>query len=106
MYLEKPIGVFALLDEESMFPRATDDTLGQDLQNSACACSANSTFVGAVGKFITHFQSRSMFSVTKGDSRLFTIAHYAGKVTYDTTGFLDKNKDMYACVLSRTPVRA
>jgi myosin heavy subunit len=28
MYLEKPIGLLALLDEESLFPRATDETLG------------------------------------------------------------------------------
>ena len=27
MYLEKPIGMLALLDEECLFPRATDETL-------------------------------------------------------------------------------
>lgn len=27
LHLEKPLGLFALLDEESMFPNATDDTL-------------------------------------------------------------------------------
>jgi hypothetical protein len=28
MYLERPLGLFLLLDEEAMFPQATDETLG------------------------------------------------------------------------------
>ena len=30
---------------------------------------------------------------TKGEAPVFTVAHYAGKVTYDTTLFLPKNTD-------------
>ncbi|EGD79135.1 hypothetical protein PTSG_09865 [Salpingoeca rosetta] len=76
MFLNRPMGLLALLDEESHFPRATDDSL--------------------VGKFHKHFSSHAAFSVPQGDACEFHIKHYAGTVMYDGIGFLDKNRDSLA----------
>ncbi|KAL4217322.1 Myosin-IIIa [Mactra antiquata] len=73
MFLMKPLGLLALLDEESHFPKATDGTL--------------------VEKFHQNVKS-PFYSRPKATSSLhFTIAHYAGKVNYDGKGFLEKNRD-------------
>ncbi|KAG2241874.1 hypothetical protein Bca52824_096281 [Brassica carinata] len=61
-----------LLDEESTFPNGTDLTLANKLKQ--------------------HLHSNSCF---RGDrEKLFTVVHYAGEVTYETTGFLEKNRDL------------
>ncbi|XP_045801422.1 myosin-2-like [Trifolium pratense] len=68
---KKPIGLLSLLDEESNFPRATDLTLANKLKQ--------------------HLQTNPCF---KGDwGRGFSVCHYAGEVLYDTSGFLEKNRD-------------
>ncbi|KAK4787497.1 hypothetical protein SAY86_011330 [Trapa natans] len=68
---KKPLGILSLLDEESNFPKAT-----------------NLTFVNKLKK---HLNSNPCF---KGDKDgVFCIHHYAGEVTYDTGGFLEKNRD-------------
>lgn len=69
--LARPLGLLALLDEESHFPKATDASLVEKFHcNIKC----------------THYIR------PKGNSLNFTIAHYAGKVTYDATKFLEKNR--------------
>ncbi|XP_041374247.1 myosin-IIIb-like [Gigantopelta aegis] len=72
MFLMKPMGLLALLDEESHFPKATDQTL--------------------VDKFHQNIRS-VVYSRPKGNSLKFCIEHYAGKVEYDAFGFLEKNRD-------------
>ncbi|KAL5006119.1 hypothetical protein ScPMuIL_017277 [Solemya velum] len=73
MFLMKPMGLLALLDEESHFPKATDTTL--------------------IHKFTKNI-SNSQFSRPKGNSLIFSIAHYAGKVRHMMVfGFLEKNRD-------------
>ncbi|ESO82465.1 hypothetical protein LOTGIDRAFT_134504 [Lottia gigantea] len=72
MFLMKPLGLLALLDEESHFPKATDQTL--------------------VDKFHHNIKS-SVYSRPKADNLTFCIEHYAGRVEYDATGFLEKNRD-------------
>ncbi|KAI8483301.1 hypothetical protein Bbelb_389050 [Branchiostoma belcheri] len=74
LLLARPIGILALLDEESLFPQGTDLTLLQKLNQN----------VGSSPHFTTGKQARSP---------LFTITHYAGKVEYDVTGWLEKNRD-------------
>ena len=71
---QKPIGLLALLDEESKFPQATDNSL--------------------VLKFNRHF-SKNDYYLSSQDGRAvsFAIRHYAGKVTYNAKGFLEKNRD-------------
>ncbi|XP_032871794.1 myosin-IIIa isoform X3 [Amblyraja radiata] len=72
MFLQKPMGLLALLDEESRFPQATDQTL--------------------VGKFEDNLKS-SYFWRPKRVDLSFGINHYAGKVLYNASGFLAKNRD-------------
>ncbi|CAG5130111.1 unnamed protein product, partial [Candidula unifasciata] len=72
MFLSKPVGLLALLDEESHFPKATDSTL--------------------VGKFHQNIKS-PVYSRPKSNSLTFCIDHFAGRVEYDAQGFLEKNRD-------------
>lgn len=74
MFLQKPIGLLALLDEESRFPRATDFTLVEKFnKNINCV----------------HYEQPKENDVFPS----FVIAHYAGRVKYDATNFLEKNRD-------------
>ncbi|XP_069077646.1 myosin-IIIb [Pleurodeles waltl] len=72
MFLQKPMGLLSLLDEESRFPQATDQTL--------------------VDKFEDNLRSK-YFWRPKRMELCFGIQHYAGKVLYDAYGFLEKNRD-------------
>ncbi|XP_008586019.1 PREDICTED: myosin-IIIa, partial [Galeopterus variegatus] len=72
MFLQKPMGLLSLLDEESKFPKATDQTL--------------------VEKFEVHLKSQ-YFWRPKRMELSFGIHHYAGKVLYSASGFLAKNRD-------------
>ncbi|KAK7280632.1 hypothetical protein RJT34_25697 [Clitoria ternatea] len=72
LFEKKPLGLLSLLDEESTFPNGTDLTFANKLKQ--------------------HLNSNSCF---KGErEKAFTVHHYAGEVIYDTTGFLEKNRDL------------
>ncbi|XP_048492225.1 myosin-1 isoform X2 [Beta vulgaris subsp. vulgaris] len=72
LFEKKPLGLLSLLDEESTFPNGTDLSFANKLKQ--------------------HLKSNSCF---KGErEKAFTVAHYAGEVMYDTTGFLEKNRDL------------
>ncbi|KAJ8304543.1 hypothetical protein KUTeg_018126 [Tegillarca granosa] len=74
LFLNKPIGVLSLLDEESHFPKGTDASF--------------------VDKLNTHFKGNSYYVKSQQTkSTKFTINHYAGKVTYDAENWLEKNRD-------------
>ncbi|CAL4122396.1 unnamed protein product [Meganyctiphanes norvegica] len=70
---EKPMGVLAILEEESMFPKATDKSFADKLTTNC------------LGKSVA-------FIKPKGDAHM-GICHYAGCVNYNITGWLEKNKD-------------
>ncbi|TVU30294.1 hypothetical protein EJB05_21904 [Eragrostis curvula] len=72
LFEKKPLGLLSLLDEESTFPNATDLTFANKLKQHL---STNSCFRGERGK-------------------AFAVRHYAGEVAYDTSGFLEKNRDL------------
>uniref|UniRef100_A0A8C4X9Q1 non-specific serine/threonine protein kinase n=1 Tax=Erpetoichthys calabaricus TaxID=27687 RepID=A0A8C4X9Q1_ERPCA len=72
MFLQKPMGLLSLLDEESRFPQATDQTL--------------------VDKFEDNLRYK-YFWRPKRVELCFGIQHYAGKVLYNAEGFLEKNRD-------------
>lgn len=72
LFEKKPLGLLSLLDEESTFPNGTDLTFANKLKQ--------------------HLFSNSCFRGERG--RAFTVSHFAGEVMYDTTGFLEKNRDL------------
>ncbi|KAF7248379.1 Myosin-IIIb, partial [Varanus komodoensis] len=72
MFLQKPMGLLSLLDEESRFPQATDLTL--------------------VDKFEDNLRCKYFWRPKRVELG-FGIQHYAGKVLYDAYGFLEKNRD-------------
>uniref|UniRef100_A0A3P9BBZ7 non-specific serine/threonine protein kinase n=1 Tax=Maylandia zebra TaxID=106582 RepID=A0A3P9BBZ7_9CICH len=72
MFLQKPMGLLSLLDEESRFPQATDQTL--------------------VDKFEDNLRCK-YFWIPKRVELCFGIQHYAGQVMYNVNGFLEKNRD-------------
>jgi myosin heavy subunit len=77
--IEKPMGILAILEEECMFPKASDDTFKDKLYQN-------------------HMGKTNAFSKpgpkTKGqrDSH-FELHHYAGSVGYNINDWLEKNKD-------------
>merc|ERR1711884_486818 len=73
---EKPMGLWAILEEESLFPKATDKSFEEKLKAS-------------LGKLPIFLKPAS-----KTDKNAhFGISHYAGIVNYNVTGWLEKNKD-------------
>ncbi|XP_022892708.1 myosin-15 [Olea europaea var. sylvestris] len=70
---KKPIGIIALLDEACMFPKSTHETFSN--------------------KLFQNFRTHPRLEKEKFSETDFTISHYAGKVTYQTDTFLDKNRD-------------
>ncbi|XP_037538371.1 unconventional myosin-X [Nematolebias whitei] len=73
--IEKKLGLLALMNEESHFPKATDDTLLEKLHNQH---SKNPFYVKP--RVAVHF---------------FGVRHYAGEVVYDVRGMLEKNRDTF-----------
>ncbi|KAL6090790.1 hypothetical protein STEG23_013216, partial [Scotinomys teguina] len=76
--IEKPLGIFSILEEECMFPKATDTSFKNKLYDQHLGKSNNfQKPKPAKGKAEAHF----------------SLVHYAGTVDYNITGWLDKNKD-------------
>merc|ERR1711884_868564 len=74
---EKPMGIWAILEEESLFPKATDKTFEDKIKSTH------------LGKSPPMAKPQS-----KTDKNAhFAIIHYAGTVSYNVTGWLEKNKD-------------
>nr|XP_034982317.1 unconventional myosin-X-like isoform X2 [Zootoca vivipara] len=73
--IEKKLGLLALVNEESRFPKGTDSTLLEKLHNQH---GSNQYYMKPR---VTDFQ--------------FGIQHYAGEVLYDVRGFLEKNRDTF-----------
>ena len=68
-----PQGLLAMLTEECVFPKGSDTTY--------------------LGKINTAFKKNVAFGEQKTSPTTFAVHHFAGEVTYDVTGFLEKNKD-------------
>ncbi|XP_015211512.2 myosin-1B [Lepisosteus oculatus] len=76
--IEKPMGIFSILEEECMFPKASDTTFKNKLYDQHLGKSNNfQKPKPAKGKAEAHF----------------SLVHYAGTVDYNISGWLDKNKD-------------
>ncbi|XP_014661503.1 PREDICTED: myosin heavy chain, striated muscle-like isoform X2 [Priapulus caudatus] len=77
--IEKPMGMFSILEEECMFPKATDQTFTQKMMDNHLGKSPNFLKPKAVKAGTTEAN--------------FGIKHYAGIVNYNTSFWIDKNKD-------------
>ncbi|XP_062383564.1 unconventional myosin-X [Sardina pilchardus] len=73
--IEKKLGMLALINEESRFPKGTDFTLLEKLH------SRHATNPYYVKPRVADYQ--------------FGIKHYAGEVLYDARGILEKNRDTF-----------
>nr|XP_026492073.1 myosin heavy chain, muscle isoform X21 [Vanessa tameamea] len=77
--IEKPMGILSILEEESMFPKATDQTFVEKLNNNH------------LGKSAPYLKPKPPKPGCQAAH--FAIGHYAGNVGYNITGWLEKNKD-------------
>merc|ERR1711979_38195 len=74
---EKPMALLAIFEEESLFPKATDKTFAEKLMTNM------------LGKW-------SQFAKPNprpDPDAHFAVIHYAATVSYNLTGWLEKNKD-------------
>ena len=69
----RPLGILALLDEESHFPKGSDGSL--------------------LLKLHKQYGNHDYYETPKKKGENFIIKHYAGAVSYETRGFLEKNRD-------------
>ena len=77
--IEKPLGILSILEEECMFPKATDKTYKDKLYQQH------------LGKTTAFGKSSSK---SKGQRDVdFELYHYAGCVGYNIANWLNKNKD-------------
>jgi len=76
--MEKPMGLLAILEEETMFPKATDKSFEDKLKEN---------LLGKTQAFLKKQPG------SKDKNAHFAIAHYAGVVNYNLTDWLTKNKD-------------
>merc|ERR1719423_140134 len=74
---EKPMGLLAILEEESLFPKATDATFAAKLHENL------------LGK-CENFQKANP---RPDPNAHFAVIHYAATVSYNLTAWLEKNKD-------------
>ncbi|XP_054605643.2 unconventional myosin-VIIb [Nothobranchius furzeri] len=70
----KPLNMLALIDEESSFPKGTDTTMLQKMNN-------------------VHEKGNVYIPPKNNHDTQFGIQHFAGVVYYDSKGFLEKNRD-------------
>ncbi|KAE9048529.1 Myosin-8 [Phytophthora rubi] len=79
---KKPLGILPLLDEQGMLGRrASDENFIQKLHQTHLP-------KGKVPEGATIYYSKPRFATDE-----FVIHHYAGEVTYNVVGFLEKNDD-------------
>ena len=76
--MEKPMGLLAILEEETMFPKATDKSFEDKLKENL------------LGKSPVFLKKQAG---SKDKNAHFAIAHYAGIVNYNLSDWLNKNKD-------------
>jgi len=76
--MEKPMGLMAILEEETMFPKSTDKSFEDKLKENL------------LGKSPVFLKKQPG---SKDKTAHFAIAHYAGIVNYNLTDWLTKNKD-------------
>uniref|UniRef100_A0A672MLG0 Myosin VIIB n=1 Tax=Sinocyclocheilus grahami TaxID=75366 RepID=A0A672MLG0_SINGR len=71
----KPLNILALIDEESLFPKGTDSTMLNKMNQ-------------------LHGKGDIYMPPKNNHDTQFGIRHFAGVVYYDSKGFLEKNRDV------------
>merc|ERR1719266_2500586 len=74
---EKPMALLAIFEEESLFPKATDQTFAEKLHSNL------------LGKWANFAKANPR----PDPDAHFAVIHYAATVSYNLTGWLEKNKD-------------
>merc|ERR1719225_836510 len=74
---EKPMAFLAIFEEESLFPKATDKTFAEKLMTNM------------LGKWANFAKPNPR----PDPDAHFAVIHYAATVSYNLTGWLEKNKD-------------
>ncbi|XP_039253980.1 myosin heavy chain, skeletal muscle, adult-like [Styela clava] len=77
--IEKPLGIMSILEEECMFPKASDQTFKEKL------------YANHLGKSNNFIKPRPQ--IKRKFEAHFELIHYAGIVGYNISGWLEKNKD-------------
>lgn len=72
--IEGKMGVLSLLDEESRLPMGSDDSFVTKLHNFAA-------------------DKQRFYKKPRFGNSTFTVCHYATDVTYESEGFIEKNRD-------------
>ncbi|TKX25890.1 myosin-like protein [Elsinoe australis] len=73
--IENKLGVLALLDEESRLPMGSDESFVNKLYSNFAA------------------EKTKFFKKPRFGKSAFTVCHYAVDVTYESDGFIEKNRD-------------
>eukprot|EP00062_Callorhinchus_milii_P008899 gi/632952105/ref/XP_007891667.1/ PREDICTED: unconventional myosin-XVI [Callorhinchus milii] len=84
-FFQKPAGLLSMLDEESQTFRLTEQNLSKRLQSHLETAHTNTVYMSA--------KDGNGNIPSKDQGSTFTIMHYAGRVTYDLMGAIEKNKD-------------
>ncbi|XP_071348422.1 unconventional myosin-VIIa-like isoform X2 [Trachinotus anak] len=79
----KPCNLLALIDEETHFPKGSDITMLNKMNQQH---TGNTTYIASKSEYDTNFG----------------IQHYAGVVYYDSRGFLEKNRDAVSFDIIKT----
>uniref|UniRef100_UPI00398F53AA unconventional myosin-XVI n=1 Tax=Pristiophorus japonicus TaxID=55135 RepID=UPI00398F53AA len=85
-FFQKPAGLLSMLDEESQTLRSTEQNLSKRLQSHLETAHTNTVYMSP--------KDGNGNISSKDQGSAFTIVHYAGRVTYDLTGAIEKNKDL------------
>ncbi|XP_055868462.1 myosin-VIIa-like isoform X2 [Biomphalaria glabrata] len=74
---DKPMNILALMDEESKFPKGTDESMLNKLH-------------------FYHSNNQYYLKPKAAVTQTFGLKHFAGLVVYDPDGFLEKNRDTFS----------
>ncbi|XP_033867625.3 unconventional myosin-XVI-like isoform X1 [Acipenser ruthenus] len=85
-FFQKPHGLLSVLDEESQALRPAEQNLYKKLQSQLEMSNVNAVYMST--------KDGNGNPAPKDQGPAFTVMHYAGRMTYDLTGALEKNKDL------------